>query len=87
MDRFRDVIDLWPSRVAFASDVCISPIAASAWWQRDSIPADRWNAVVAAAQRRGSVDVTHKLLSDLAERRRRQSATPPSAAPLACPAS
>ena len=43
---FRDVIDLWPSKEAMASDVSSRAAAVSKWWQRDSIPADKWSAIL-----------------------------------------
>jgi hypothetical protein len=43
---FRDVIELWPSREALASDVGAAAWVVSKWWQRKSIPAEWWSAVL-----------------------------------------
>lgn len=69
MNSFRDVIDLWDTRVSFAADVGISPVRASAWWQRDSIPPDWWNRVIKAARDSGRRGVTLKRFAKWAEAR------------------
>ena len=70
MDDFRAIIDLWPTRVAFAGDVGVPPITAQQWHNRDSIPAAKFNDVVRAAHKAGHRNVTVYLLADLAERKR-----------------
>jgi hypothetical protein len=44
---FRTIIELWPSREAMAVEIGAKPWAVSKWWQRDSIPAEWWSAVLA----------------------------------------
>lgn len=43
---FRDVIELWPSKEAMASDVSAKASTVSKWWQRGSIPAEWWSRVL-----------------------------------------
>lgn len=43
---FRDVVELWPSREAMAADVSEHAWVISKWWQRRSIPADRWSVIL-----------------------------------------
>ena len=43
---FKDVIKLWDSQEAFASEIGINLPAVRKWWQRDSIPVDWWAAVI-----------------------------------------
>lgn len=48
---FRNVIDLWPSREVMAADVAAgSSSVVSKWWQRDSIPAEWWAAILDTAK-------------------------------------
>ncbi len=51
--RFTDVIDLWPSARALAEDVGEKTASVHKWRQRDSIPGDKWLAIVTAAKQRG----------------------------------
>lgn len=46
INSFRDVIELWPSRQAMASDVPAPASTVSKWWQRDSIPSEWWSSVL-----------------------------------------
>lgn len=44
---FRDVIDLWASREAMASDLnCGGSSKVRKWWQRNTIPSDWWTRVL-----------------------------------------
>lgn len=74
MNSFRDVIDLWGPRGEMAADLGNSPVTISSWWQRDSIRAEWFCSVVAAAQKRGFDGVTVDLLAQLAEKRARERA-------------
>lgn len=47
LETFRNVIELWNSRDALASDVGARDRAVSKWWQRDSIPSTWWPRVLA----------------------------------------
>lgn len=73
MECFRDVIEAFGARKAFAEAVGISPIRASAWWQRKSIPGDMWVAVVNAANDGGVTvegrEITVEALAALAYRK------------------
>lgn len=64
---FRDVIELWPSKEALASDVAARAPTVSKWWQRDSIPAERWSAILSTDKAR-SGGVTSETLIELAAR-------------------
>lgn len=69
---FRDVIDLWPSRVEMAEDVFRArrnkrrkrPLI-RVWYCRDAIPAWWLDAVVTAAAERGFDGVTYAMLAAL----------------------
>lgn len=69
MERFRDIIDLWPSRAAFADAIGAERVTARSWWQRDRIPSAWWSRVIDAASAGGKEGVTLELLASLAERR------------------
>src|SRR5216684_747000 len=47
LSSFQSIIDLWPSREAMAADIGAKASAVSKWWQRDSVPAEWWSAVLA----------------------------------------
>jgi hypothetical protein len=64
---FRAIIELWPSKEAMASDVGAGPWAVSKWWQRNSIPAEWWSAVLGAEPAR-EAGVTAEMLTALAAR-------------------
>lgn len=64
---FRDVIRLWPSKEALASDVSVRLPAVNKWWQRDRIPAERWSAILSTDKARSS-GVTSETLVALAAR-------------------
>lgn len=70
MQNFRDIISLWPTVAAMASDVGVGERTGFSWWQRDSIPSDRFASVVRAAAKRGYIGVTADALAIIAERRR-----------------
>lgn len=64
---FRDVINLWPSPEALASDVAARVPAVLKWRQRDSIPAERWSAILSTEKARSS-GITSETLVALAAR-------------------
>lgn len=70
MQSFRDVIARWPTVAAFAREVGALERTAMSWWQRDSIPAEWFAAVVRAAVIAGFLDVTADRLMAIAELRR-----------------
>lgn len=57
---FRDVVALWPSNEAMASDVSVKPPTVAKWGQRDSIPAEYWSSIL-----RTEVAVKSGLTSDV----------------------
>jgi len=66
---FRAIIELWGAdRIALASELPgATATGVSKWWQRDSIPAEWWSAVL-ATERAQSNGVTADLLTALAAR-------------------
>jgi hypothetical protein len=66
MNTFADVINRWPSAVAFASDLRISGVRARQWRRRNSIPAEKWLDVIAAAEARGLDGITVDRLASIA---------------------
>jgi len=64
---FRDVIELWPSKEAMGADLRANPSAVSKWWQRDSIPAEWWSAIL-SSDRASAGGATSDLLTRLAAR-------------------
>jgi len=68
LSSFKAVIELWSSREAMAADLSgATATQISKWWQRDSIPADWWVAVLGTdlAKEKG---VTAQVLTALAAR-------------------
>lgn len=64
---FRDVIALWPSKEAMATEIDVRAPAVSKWWQRDSIPAERWSAILSTRVARDA-GITSDVLTKLAAR-------------------
>lgn len=64
---FQSVIELWPSREAMASDIGAGASAVSKWWQRDSVPAEWWSAVLATEVAAGA-GLNAEVLTTLAAR-------------------
>lgn len=52
MHTYRDVIDSWPSISDLASDIGEKPVTVRKWRTRNSIPADKWEALLKAAKKR-----------------------------------
>ena len=71
MDTFRDVIKAWPGTSAetLADDIGEKPATVRQWGLRDSIPADRWEAIIDMARRRRIKGITAQLFIRLAARR------------------
>lgn len=70
MDSFRSIIDKWPSLPAFAADLDVIYVTAQAMKRRDSVSAEHWPALVAAAERRGIKGVTLEALASIKAARR-----------------
>jgi hypothetical protein len=64
---FRSIIELWPSREAMATELGAGAPAVSKWWQRDSVPAEWWSAML-ATETASTNCVTAELLTALAAR-------------------
>ena len=64
---FRSVIELWPSREAAAAAIGANSWTVSKWWQRKSIPAEWWEAVLATDAVR-EAGVTAETLTGFAAR-------------------
>ncbi|WP_117395638.1 hypothetical protein [Maritalea myrionectae] len=60
------LIDNWPSLSEFAADIGIKYGTAKAMRRRGAIPANRWAAVVSAAEERGYEQVTFEKLAEIA---------------------
>ncbi len=67
---YADVIDLWESYDALASDVGATVYSIRKWRQRDSIPPEYWRALVESAAKRGIAVVTLEVLAGFAANRR-----------------
>ena len=65
---FREVMSLWPTVSAFASDVGVPMPTAAKWKQRDSVPAPFWAAVLSTRPAR-KAQVSADLLVELAARK------------------
>lgn len=50
---FRELIDLWPTKAAFATEVGHPYQRAFHWYLRNQIPAEYWHSVLAKAAERG----------------------------------
>lgn len=70
MNSFAEIIDLWPSISAFASETETEYPTAAAWKQRNSIPPSAWPRVIRAANEQGFQIVTLDLLARLAMARK-----------------
>lgn len=64
---FRSVIELWSSKEAMAADLGARANNVSKWWQRDSIPAEWWSAILATEIAR-TAGLTADLFTELAKR-------------------
>lgn len=64
---FRELIELWPSREGMASDIGVAAWVVQKWWERRTIPA-KWWAAVLATERAGHAGVTAQMMTDWASR-------------------
>jgi len=65
-DTNADIIALWPHIRSLAEDLGVKEASVRKWKDRDSIPAEYWLPLVAAAERRGIPGVTLELLAQIA---------------------
>lgn len=70
MESFADVINQWDKIRDFADDVGITPLLARQMRARKSIESKYWASIIAAAERRGYVEVTAEMLTQIAARKR-----------------
>jgi len=61
----REILEMWPSMDVVALDAGVQPGIARMWRFRSSIPANRWTALVSAAQDR-DIPLTYKMLAEAA---------------------
>jgi hypothetical protein len=76
MNTHRQIIELWPTRAAFARELGVDYQLARGWHTRNSIPSDYWVDVVHAAHERGFDQITNDLLAAIkaGERNRAEAA-------------
>jgi hypothetical protein len=67
---FRDIIALWGSAEALATDLRTSGVTVRAWRNRDSIPGGWWTLIVDAAAARGIQGVSLEVLARAAQKAR-----------------
>src|SRR5690606_14396720 len=63
---FAELISLWPTAADLAADLGEKYQTVAAWKQRNSIPPDRWGRVIAAAEKRGFINIDWEFLGRLA---------------------
>lgn len=67
-DSFREIIDSWPTRKALALAMgTVTVRQVQKWHERDFIPCENWERLVAVSRRSG--DVTLRNLAELAAQR------------------
>ena len=64
MQSHSDVIALWPTVAAFALDVNAPKPTVRVWKRNGSIPPNRFDQVIGAAERRGFEGVTYRFLTE-----------------------
>lgn len=69
MKTFREIIDLWPTKVALADDLGLKYDRVAQWYKRDSIRSTFFDQIVRAAKGR-NLKVTYEDLSHAAALRR-----------------
>lgn len=70
---FRQIIDLWPTRVALQEDIrrfTKRPANVRDWYWRDSIPVRLFAPIIKAAALHGFAGVTYPVLSEIRRLRR-----------------
>lgn len=65
---FKEIIDIWPSRLELGALLDVGANNVTMMYRRDSVPAKYFDKIVAGAQAMGHADVTHELLCKLAAR-------------------
>ena len=67
MKSFGQIVDRWPSKQIFASDMKVGDETVKGWVRRDSVPSGYWKRLLKAARKR-RIKITPELLIDLADR-------------------
>ena len=67
MKSFGQIVDRWPSRQVFVSDLGVEEETVRGWVRRDSVPSGYWKRLLKAARKR-RIKITPELLIDLADR-------------------
>jgi hypothetical protein len=60
---FREIIDLWPSQLALATDLRLPPASVRGWRYRNTIPAKWWTPLLESASKHGIRDLDYAILS------------------------
>ena len=55
IDSIEAVFGIWESQAQMARDLNVAYYTVTKWWQRRRIPNEAWDAVIAAAARKGHV--------------------------------
>jgi hypothetical protein len=71
---FRDVIGLWDSQVKMGADIGARPPLISKWRERDNIPSEWWERILATETARAA-GVTAELLTRLAAKQLEEART------------
>jgi hypothetical protein len=74
INSFRALIELWETREAMASEIGAGSSTVSKWWQRDSVPAEWWVAVLSSKPAKAA-GVNAEALAALASRAFTEAAT------------
>lgn len=72
MKTFNDILQLWSKTTFLSEDIKVPCNAIYQWKFRDSIPADKWEALAEAAKKRGYIGVTIEKLAEIAARKKRK---------------
>lgn len=70
MGNFRTLIDRWPNLPTFAADIGVKYVTAQAMQRRDSVSAEHWPAMIAAAAKREIEGITLESLVEIKASRR-----------------
>lgn len=57
----RQIIGKWPTQVALAADLGLPAMTVHSWFHRNSIPVERFPAIIAAARQR-KIPLTYEML-------------------------
>lgn len=66
MKTFKDIIQRWKSAETLARELGEKGVTVRQWGNRNSIPPEKWMAIVEAADRSGFEDINLELLASIA---------------------